>query len=264
MMALFYNISEMCCRDSVAHHYDLSSLTLVYNIGSKLYHSAIDILKKKYGFSIIDTYGLTETLIMFQNSVENTKKGSSGRLLGGYEARLVNAKGEDVGPGETGQLCVKGPTVCLGYFNDPSATAAIIGPEEGYIYTGDLLRCDERGLFYYVDRYKDMIRYYESSIFPSSIESVLLKHPKVLECAVVGLKIPAKNIEVPRAYVRLATCDLEQHEVVKQDITQFVDNSLPDEMRLRGGLFIVESFPRTYSGKIQRYTLKVEANKMKK
>lgn len=263
MMALFYNISEMCSK-SVADKYDLSSLIVVYNIGTKLHHSAIQKLKDRHNLSVIDTYGLTETLIMFQNNMEYTKKGGAGVLARGYEARLVDEDGDDVPRGEIGQLCIKGPTVCLGYYNDPAATASTFD-SEGYIMTGDLLRCDKQGLFHYIDRYKDMIRYYESSIFPTSIESVLVKHPMILECAVVGIKVPAKNIEIPKAFIRLIETqilDETEQEQLKKEIIKYIGDRLPDEMRLRGGVSIVDSFPRTYSGKIRRFTLKVEANQM--
>ncbi|RCI03263.1 hypothetical protein CU098_012105 [Rhizopus stolonifer] len=263
MMALFYNISEMCNK-SVADEYDISSLTVVYNMGTRLHFSAVQALKNRHGLSVIDIYGLTETLLFFKNSIEDTKVGSTGRLCPGFEVRLIDDDGNDVPRGDVGHLIIRGPTICKGYYNDPEITAATFD-KDGYIFTGDLLKCDNEGRWYYVERYKDMIRYYESSIYPSTIESVMMKHPKVLECAVVGIKVPAKNIEVPRGYIRFVEdvygLTEEQEEELKQDIIKFTADRVANEMQLRGGLFVVDSFPRTYSGKIRRYTLKVEANR---
>jgi acyl-coenzyme A synthetase/AMP-(fatty) acid ligase len=262
MMAIFYIISEMC-KPSVADNYDLSSLTVVYNIGTRLHPSAIQRLMDRHGMKVIDVYGLTETLMMFHTTIEYTKKGSSGRLLYGYEARLVDEDGHDVPKGEEGQLCIKGPTIFKGYFKDAETTATAFD-SNGFMITGDLMRCDDEGLFYYVDRFKDMMRYYEISIFPTTIESVIMKHPKVLECAVVGIRLPPTMIEVPRGYVRLYEQDaaeMKDEQATKNEIIEFAAALLPDEMRLRGGLYFIDSFPRTYSGKVRRYTLRVQANK---
>jgi 4-coumarate--CoA ligase len=261
-MALFYAISEMC-QPSIADNYDLTSLTVIYNIGTRLHHSAVQRLMERHGITVVDLYGMTETLTMFENTVEFTKKGSSGRLLSGYEARLVDEDGFDVPKGEEGQLCIRGPTICKGYFKDPEATADLFD-SNGFLYTGDLMRCDDDGLFYYIDRFKDMLRYYEISIFPTTIESAIMKHPKVVECGVVGIRVPPTMIEVPRGYVRLYdqyAAEMEDEEATKNEIIEFAAKLLPDEMRLRGGLYFTDTFPRTYSGKIRRYGLKVEANK---
>jgi long-chain acyl-CoA synthetase len=99
--------------------------------------------------------------------------------------RVVNERGEEVQPGEVGEIIAKGPNVMVGYWNKPDETAAVL--RDGWLYTGDLASVDEEGYLYIVDRKKDMIITGGENVFSTEVENALYKHPAILEAAVVGV-----------------------------------------------------------------------------
>ncbi|EPB88333.1 hypothetical protein HMPREF1544_04799 [Mucor circinelloides 1006PhL] len=244
-------------KDSIANEYDLSSLKCVICCGAALDNSVTLTVKERLGLLTMNAYGMTEVLGMFDINPEITEANGIGYLAAGFSARLVDENGDDVPTGEMGELWVKGPTVARGYYRNPEATASTFGAD-GYLRTGDLVKCDENEMFYYVDRSKDLIKYHLNHIYPSDIENVLMTHPKVADCAAIGVYYPELVTELPRAYVHLV--DGEKYtEEVERELQEYADSRLSDEKRLRGGVFIVDSFPRTASGKIQRRVLRQNA-----
>lgn len=126
------------------------------------------------------------------------KWGSIGRASFNWEARVVGPDGVPLGPGEVGELSVRGDGVMRGYYNDPKQTAEVL--RDGWLYTGDMARVDEDGFFWLVDRKKQMIISGGENIFPAEIEEVLHEHPKVYDAAVIG--VPDVRLgEVPLAIV---------------------------------------------------------------
>lgn len=251
-----YIISALA-KDDIANQYDLSSLKFVLCCGAALDNTVTHTVMDRLGIHIFNAYGMTEVLGLFDTNPEVAAANGIGYLAPGFTARVVDDDGNDVPTGEMGELWVHGPTVTLGYYRNPEATAAAIDAD-GYLHTGDLVRCDENGMFYYVDRAKDLIKYYLLHIYPSDIENVLMAHPKVSDCAAIGVYSPEHTTELPRAYVHLV--DGEKYsEQVQQELLEFANARLPDQKRLRGGVVIVDSFPRTASGKIQRRVLRQNA-----
>lgn len=200
---------------------------------------------------------MTEVLGLFDTNPDVTLIDGLSYLASGCTAKLVDKEGKEVSNGEMGELWVKGPTV-KPYYRNPEATAATLD-SDGYLHTGDLLKCDKNGLFFYVDRSKDLIKYHLVHIYPSEIENVLMTHPKVADCAAIGVYYSELVTELPRAYVNLV--DGEQYsKKVERELREYADSRLSNEKQLRGGLFIVDSFPRTASGKIQRRLLRQKAH----
>ena len=250
-------IISALAKDAIASEYDLSSLKFVICCGAALDNSVTHTVKERLGLLIMNAYGMTEVLGLFESNPEITEANGIGYLASGFSARLVDDDGNDVPIGQMGELWVKGPTVARGYYRNPEATASTFGAD-GYLRTGDLVKCDENGMFYYVDRFKDLIKYRLYHIYPSDIETVLMTHPKVADCAAIGVYYPEYTTELPRAYVHLV--DGEKYtEDVQRELQEYADSRLSDEKRLRGGVVIVDSFPRTASGKIQRRALRQEA-----
>jgi len=158
----------------------------------------------RLGCLIRQGYGMTEaspgTHQVPDAEFATTPAGSVGRLLAATEARLVDpVTGTDVAAGEPGELWVRGPQVMAGYLDDPAATAATL-VKGGWLRTGDILRVDEDGVFWVVDRLKELIKYKGYQVVPAELEALLLTHPDVLDAAVVGVPHPEGG-EAPKAFV---------------------------------------------------------------
>ena len=149
------------------------------------------------------------------------------------------------GPEATGELCVKGPQNCVGYYRDPEQTKALFTPD-GWLKTGDIGYRDEEGFLYLVDRAKDMIIAGGENIYPAEVENALFEHPAVKECAVFGIPDPHWG-EVPAAHVVLAA----GQAVTAEALTEFVAARIARHKRPRVVKF-VDALPKTAIGKIQK------------
>lgn len=153
-----------------------------------------------------------------------------------------------------GELWVKGPNVFLGYYNNPTANAESFS-EDGFYKTGDVGCEDAYGNFTITDRIKELIKYNGFQVAPAELEDILLGHPAVGDCAVVGIPSGQAGSELPRAYVKPAREDLTGDNVAV-DIVAFVKAKVVAYKQLRGGVVFVEAIPRNPSGKILRRELK--------
>src|SRR5271165_2735982 len=155
------------------------------------------------GVPIRQGYGMTEaspvTHVGFLMP-ELYRPDSAGGALAQTECRVLDANENEVAQGELGELVMRGPQIMQGYWKSPDATAAVL--RDGWYWSGDLVRSDELGLYYIVDRRKEMIKYKGFSIAPAEVESVLLEHPAVRDCGVVG-RTNEEGEEVPCAFVVL-------------------------------------------------------------
>jgi acyl-CoA synthetase (AMP-forming)/AMP-acid ligase II len=165
------------------------------------------------------------------------------------ELRIVNEDNQEVPIGDTGEICIKGPTVFKGYFNNPEATAAAI--VDGWFHTGDVGRVDEDGYLYVVDRLKDVIIRGGENIYAAEIEAVLYEHPEVSEAAIVGLP-DEKYGEIVAAFLRLhdgATVDADGiREWVRGRLAAFKVPAIVD--------ISDESLPRNATGKVLKRELR--------
>ncbi|ORZ00952.1 hypothetical protein BCR43DRAFT_453189 [Syncephalastrum racemosum] len=257
-----YKIQTTVCQPWIANtlakepwvdDYDLSSVKVLTCGGAMTDLSIIQALDKRLGIKLMNCYGMTEALGMISPSWEASIAGSLGRLGARCIGKIIDNDGNEVPQGEIGELCIKAPTVCLGYYNNPEATKATID-DEGFVHSGDLFRVDENGLYYFKGRNKEMIKYHLHHLYPRDIEEVLIKHPKISDCAVMGVYSKEEATELVTAFISLK----EEYgkpgdfEHIKKEVREYVDNQVVDARRLRGGVYIVDSFPRTSFGKIQK------------
>ena len=206
------------------------------------------------GVRIRQGYGMTEaspvTHIGFLTD-ELYRPESVGAPVALTECRVVDANEKDVAPGEIGELVMRGPQFMLGYWKSPGATAAVL--RDGWYWSGDVVRQDADGLYYIVDRRKEMIKYKGFSIAPAEVESVLLECPAVRDCGVVS-RTDGEGEEIPCAFVVLADTELPNQQTVGK-LQAFVSERLTNYKTPRE-IHFVQALPRTASGKILRRELR--------
>lgn len=169
-------------------------------------------------------------------------------------AKYMSEDGIELEAGQTGELWLKGPNVMLGYLNNPTATAASITPD-GYYKTGDVGHVDAQGNFYITDRVKELIKYKGFQVAPAELEGILAAHPKVDDCAVLGVFMPELETEVPRAFVVLGN-GVQGGEGMEEELLKYVEGKAAKHKWIRGGIKFVEAIPKSPSGKILRRVLK--------
>lgn len=171
---------------------DLSSLRFCTSGGAPLPVPLVEKISAEKGIRFKQGFGMTEFgpgLFALAPEDAIRKAGSIGRPNYFIDARVVDEENHSLGPGITGELVLRGPSVFSGYFNNPQASQAVFD-EQGWFHTGDIVRYDEEWYFYVVDRKKDMFISGGENIYPVEIEGALYKHPAVHMCAVVGLPDP--------------------------------------------------------------------------
>jgi long-chain acyl-CoA synthetase len=206
------------------------------------------------GVPITQGYGMTEaspvTHIGYLDA-ERYKPESIGMPVAQTECRIVNLAGDPAAPGEPGELVMRGPQFMLGYWKAPDATAAVL--RDGWYWSGDIVTRDADGFYYVVDRCKEMIKYKGFSVAPAEIEAVLLEHPAVRDCCVVGRPDHAAG-EIPVAFV-VAREGLASTVGLDRELCAFVASRLAYYKQPREVRFI-EAVPKTPSGKILRRELR--------
>jgi fatty-acyl-CoA synthase len=204
-------------------------------------------------------YGLTEVGVnCFAMTDEDSarKAGSIGKPMMFSEAKLIDSEGNQVVVNEIGELCLRGPHVCRGYWNNPAATAQALDAE-GWFHTGDLARCDEEGFFYIAGRSKDMIISGGVNIYPAEIEKELLDHPAVAEVSVIGTA-DEKWGEVPIAFVALqAAAGVSELELI-----EFLRPRI-NKIKLPRQIIFVGALPRNAYGKVLKLHLQAQLRHLK-
>lgn len=231
---------------------DLSSVRHAVSGAAPLDAQVATRAERRLGVPVGQGYGMTEaspgvTWVPDDGSVD-CPPGSVGVLVAGTEARLVDpATGTDTG-GE-GELWVRGPQVMAGYLDDAAATAATV-VEDGWLRTGDIARVDDGGVWWIVDRLKELIKYKGYQVAPAELEAVLLEHPAVADAAVAGLPDPEAG-EIPKAWV-VATGAVDTAELLA-----WVAQRVAPYKRIRA-IELVPAIPRSPSGKILRRQLRAD------
>jgi acyl-CoA synthetase (AMP-forming)/AMP-acid ligase II len=206
------------------------------------------------GIRIRQGYGMTEASPVTHMGYLDPafyRPDSIGAPVAKTECRVVDECDRDVGPGEPGELVMRGPQFMLGYWKSPAATAAVL--REGWYWSGDVVRVDEQGLYYVVDRRKEMMKYKGFSIAPAEVEGVLLEHSAVRDCGVVS-RVDKEGEEIPCAFIVLRNDCLETAETSRA-LSDFVAQRLAS-YKVPREIHFVESIPRTASGKILRRDLR--------
>jgi len=179
-------------------------------------------------------------------------------MLPNLTAKYCDEEGNEVPVGQTGELWLKGPTIMLGYLNNPTATANAITPD-GYLKTGDVGRQDKDGNVFITDRVKELIKYKGFQVPPAELEGKLMGHEKVDDVAVIGVYDEALVSEVPRAYIVPKAGTNGDEKALAEEISQYLSERVAHHKRLRGGIRFVETIPKSVSGKILRRILKEHA-----
>ncbi|KAL4877060.1 hypothetical protein BJY04DRAFT_222382 [Aspergillus karnatakaensis] len=215
------------------------------------------------GAPFTQVWGMTETscIGMMFPYPEGDETGSVGRLIGNLEAKLVNDAGENISAFNVrGELCVRGPTITPGYFNNPAANAESFD-EDGFFHTGDIAFCAPDRKWYIVDRKKELIKVRGFQVAPPEVEAVLLSHPEIVDAAVIGVADSKgdKGTELVRAYVvrRAGTGD----GLTEEEVKGLVRGRLAGYKALTGGVRFVEAIPKNASGKILKRVLREEARR---
>ncbi len=229
----------------------LATLRKGVSAGEHLPLAIFDAWQQKTGIKLIDGLGSTEMLHIFISSEgENIRPGATGRAIPGYEAMIVDDQGRPLPPGAVGLLAVRGPTGCR-YLADPQRQK--IYAQNGWNVTGDAYKMDEDGYFWYQARSDDMIISAGYNISGPEIEGVLLEHPKVKECAVIGAPDADRGMLV-KAFVVLRKAE-DVAEATIKELQDFVKDQIAPYKYPRAVEF-VEALPRTETGKIQRFKLR--------
>jgi long-chain acyl-CoA synthetase len=242
--------------------YDLSSVEVCISGSAALPIEIQDKFAQLTGGRLVEGYGMTEASpVTHCNPVYGERRsGSIGIPYPDTEAKLIDLEnGSDIpfgeNPDQIGELCVRGPQVMKGYWQQPEATANTID-REGWLHTGDVCKMDKDGYYYIVDRKKDMINVSGLKVLPRDVEEVLFVHPKILEVVVVGVPNPKRGDDTLKAYIVLkpnntATAD-EIKEFCRQSLAPF---KIPREIEFRNEL------PKTQVGKVLRRVLIDEEKK---
>ncbi|HEU0091167.1 MAG TPA: benzoate-CoA ligase family protein, partial [Vicinamibacteria bacterium] len=229
---------------------DLSSLRLVLSAGEALPPELYWRWKETFGVEILDGIGSAEMFhIYISNYPGDVVPGSLGRLVPGYEARIVGPDGQDVPAGDAGTLWVKGESAAILYWQAHEKSKETLRGD--WVVTGDHVRRDERGYFWYEGRTDDMLKVGGIFVSPYEVENCLLQHPVVAECAVIGYKDPDGLIK-PKAYV--VPRDRPGDDALARELQEFVKTRLAPFKYPRVVEFTL-SLPKNDRGKIDRRRL---------
>ena len=220
-----------------------------------------DEIERRFGLTLISGIGMSEsTFGLIEPLHEERRPGSLGkprqhadpRITN--EARVVDDEGRTVPPGQVGELIYRNSVTMAGYFRAPEQTAETI--RDGWLYTGDLVRTDADGYFYFVDRKKDIIRVKGENVASAEVEEVLSRHPEVAEAAVVGLPSPLTDEEIVAFVVPAARSDPRQDDLLAWCRETLASFKLPRRV------YVVESLPKTETQRVEKPRLRELARQL--
>jgi long-chain acyl-CoA synthetase len=226
--------------------YDVTTLRVCISGGSAMPVEVMRSFELAFGCIILEGYGLSETspVASFNHPGRERKPGSIGLPVAGVELRLLDSNGDDTGPGEIGEIAIRGENVMKGYWGRPEATAEAI--PDGWFRTGDMATVDEDGYYFIVDRKKDLIIRGGYNVYPREIEEVLYAHPAVAEVAVIGISHHHLGEEVGAAVALRSgvTVGVEElREFVKERVAAY---------KYPRHVWLVSDLPKGSTGKILR------------
>jgi benzoate-CoA ligase family protein len=231
--------------------YDLSSLRCCVSAGEALPAPTLEKWRDRFGLEIIDGIGSTEMLHIFvSNRAGAVVPGSSGRIVPGYTAKLVDENGDTVPPGEVGDLWVKGESSFSGYWLDRERTQKTLIGE--WVVTGDKYCQDAEGCFWYQGRSDDMLKVNAVWVSPIELETILSQHPVVAECAVVGVRDEHSLLQVKAFVVLKPGADRLNPPVL--ELRAFMKQRAPQ--RYPRWFEFVDALPKTATGKVKRFELR--------
>lgn len=239
--------------------FDISSLRSGHTGGAKTPPEIIHAGYEKLGFDIfLTSFGQTESTAL----ISSNRRGDPieaivqtvGRPIPDTEVRFINAEGEDLPAGESGELLVRGPTVMQGYFEDAERTAQTID-KDGWLHTGDVARMDEDGRLRILDRIKDVVIVGGFNAYPAEIEIMMSSHPAIADVAVIGLPDERMGEVVAACVILKPGASLTLEELQAWSRERMANYKAPRH------LFVCEEFPRTPLGKIQKFILREQVTR---
>jgi long-chain acyl-CoA synthetase len=233
---------------------DVSSLRTVLAGGDTVPLELQERFATVFGLPLYEGIGMTETYPIAFNSRAASRPGSLGVPRPGVELRIVDTEDRDVADGEVGELVVRSPANSLGYWNDPTATEALL--RGGWLHTGDLAVRDSDGFFWFKGRKKEIIIRGGSNISPQEVEEALFQHPAVFEAGVIGDPDPIYGERVV-AFISLRNVSSPgEHELREFARKSLADYKVPEK------IFFISELPKGATGKVHRHALKTMLREM--
>ncbi len=230
----------------------LGKVRMCVSAGEPLPKPIFERWRERFGLEILDGIGSTEILHIFiSNRPGRAKAGSTGEIVPGYEARIVDEDGKDLPVGETGNLLIRGESIASGYWNKHEQTKETFRGE--WINTHDKFRLDKDGYFWYAGRSDDMIKVSGQAVWPTDVEAILQEHPAVLESGVAGV-LDDEGLTKPYAFV-VRKEGFDATPELARELQDFVKKNASPYKYPRWIEF-VDSLPKTATGKIKRFKLR--------
>lgn len=232
--------------------YDLSSVKSILCGAAPLSKELQNTIQKRFNINVVQGWGMTEVTCgaIHVPGGRYDQSGSVGLLDPNCECQLRDEDGKLVASGEPGEMHVRGPNTCLGYWRNDEATKDSLDAD-GWLRTGDIMVARDNW-FWVVDRKKELIKVNGLQVSPAELEATLLENDNIADAGVVGVTIDGQ--EWPRAYVR--TKDSACEKLSEAHIQDYMNHRVAKYKQLVGGVKFVDEVPRLASGKIQRKTLK--------
>ena len=232
---------------------DVSSLRTVLAAGDRVPVNLQERFAALFGLPLQEAIAMTESYPLAINPKQAIRPGSVGIPRGSIELRIVDVSDKELEDGETGEIVVRSPANCIGYWNDPIATEALL--RGGWLHTGDLGTRDADGYFWFEGRKKEIIIYGGSNISPQEVEEVLYQYPAVFEAGVVGAPDGTYG-ETVVAFVSLRN----GRGPSEQELREFVRGRLAD-YKIPERIHFIPELPKGTTGKVHRPTLKTMLSK---
>ncbi len=229
--------------------YLLNPLRVCISGAASLPSQTLEKFEKRFRRPLLEGYGLTEASpVVSLNPIKKRKPNSVGIPLPSISVKVVDKENRALGPGEIGELVVKGPNIMVGYYKRDEETKRVL--KEGWLYTGDLAKIDKEGYIYIMGRLKEMINVRGFNVYPKEIEDLLYRHPKVKEASVVGISHKRRG-EVPIAFV------VAKDKVEEKELIQYLKANLAS-YKLPVRIIFKDYLPKNPAGKILKKELQKE------
>ncbi|MCJ8337683.1 MAG: AMP-binding protein [Pseudomonadales bacterium] len=237
------------CNKEAFKQLDFSHFCLTISGGMALTHDCAELWSKTTGLEIMEGYGLTETSpIVAVNPVKDIQVGTIGMPVAETQVRIIDSQEAVLPPGEAGELCVFGPQVMKGYWQNEQASSESF-TVDGYLKTGDIATVDTNGRLTIVDRAKDLIIVSGFNVYPNEVEDIASSNPKVLECAAIGVKDDSCGEKV-KLFVVASDPSLQVEELRDYCKIQLAKYKVPKEVEF------VKELPKSNVGKVLRRMLR--------
>jgi len=229
---------------------DISSVVFCLSAATKMPENLIRQVEDRLKWRYAEAWGLTEVSCVGATSpYSETRIGSCGKGMDDAIMKVIDEEGNELPPGEQGELCVKGTCVTNGYLNKPEATRESFD-SEGWFHSGDIAYMDEDGYAYIVDRKKDMINVGGEKVYPSEVEDMILDHPKIKDLVIVGIPDDLRG-EAPKAFVQLK----EGETATFEEIREYCKPRMAP-YKVPVAVEFIDEIPRLASGKALRRQLR--------